>query len=65
MNSRIEMRRRHAERVLCDTDLKPTRVNARKHQDAAAVVGSGLLMVFMWVCLYFGFDLLEALLYGP
>lgn len=47
--------RSHAERVLCDTDLNAKPLIPRKHQDAAAMVAYGALMVFLLIaCAFFG-----------
>ncbi len=55
MHPRIDMRRRHAQRVLCDVDLNKRPLIPRKYEDAAAMVVYGALMVFLLLaCAFFG-----------
>lgn len=51
MNSRLEMRRRHAQRVLCDTDLTKRPLLPRRYEDAASMVASAVLIAALVLAL--------------
>lgn len=55
MNSRIVMRQRHAQRVLCDADFYRKPIIPRRYKTAAAIAAYSVLMTFLLIaCAFLG-----------
>lgn len=53
MHPRIDIRRRHAQRVLCDVDLNKRPLIPRKYETLASAIGGAVLWGLMVVALAF------------